>query len=499
MAADGPPDEQVSRRSFLGAAGAAGALAGPGGLHEAVRRRPSQTAAPAGHDHAGETLRPGDLASARTPVVNVSAHGVVGDGETDDSAAFQAAADAATPRGVLYVPPDVDLYFETPVDVDLGGNAPDHVPFALVCDGTLRPAAGIGDAVTIHDGGSVYVDFRVAGGGADGDVAVAVTRSHWSHYEGVAAGYGGTALDLRWGAEPGQSWSIGTLQGVDCGQTLRVSECGGVGQVGKLIEVGPRRMATFANPVDMSIGTYRGAADADTEEGLTLQSPLSLWVDSLQVEGTPAIDNVTLAEPRYVHLGHVETSGGDRGLVVDGGEVFNVDSVEAADNRVGVDYSVTHRTNLEVDAHDNEEAGLVVRSASGPGNWIRGSVSDNGAPARVASAGGVLTLADLTVVGNDGPEPTADATGDPEADAVQLEVSTPEFGVSGVRLYDARVPAIDGDPLAVDDAATVDDLAALQFNEFRTGPPKWTPGDTVEVAGEGVYLRGHGDRWWRID
>jgi len=88
------------------------------------------------HDHSspeygGDTLRPSDLATERTPVVDVRSYGVVG----DDAGAFQAAVDAATPHGVLYIPYTVDLRFDSQVDINLarrqvgpGGNrGPDAV------------------------------------------------------------------------------------------------------------------------------------------------------------------------------------------------------------------------------------------------------------------------------------------------------------------------------------------------------------------------------------
>jgi len=74
-------------------------------------------------------------------VVDVTEHGVVGDGETDDTAAFQRAADAATPTGVLYVPAGCTARITDRIDVNCGGK--DRASqFRLVCDGAVTPEAG---------------------------------------------------------------------------------------------------------------------------------------------------------------------------------------------------------------------------------------------------------------------------------------------------------------------------------------------------------------------
>lgn len=106
------------------------------------------------HDHSGtygismdlgaekpvELITVEDLMTVETPVVDVRAHGAVGDGETDDAKALQSAADAATPHGVLYVPADLHVYFESPIDINLTG-AGGQNRFAFICEGTLKPQA----------------------------------------------------------------------------------------------------------------------------------------------------------------------------------------------------------------------------------------------------------------------------------------------------------------------------------------------------------------------
>lgn len=141
--------------------------------------------------------------TGETPATNVLYYGVVGDGETDDSAAFQEAVDAATPHGVLYVPPAVELYFEEPIDIDLSESGQDQNRFAFVCEGWLHPAPGTGDRVRIHHGKYTYVNVRIEGGGQDPDTdnAIHIAGITGGYYEGVAAQYGGTVFKIDSGPQ----------------------------------------------------------------------------------------------------------------------------------------------------------------------------------------------------------------------------------------------------------------------------------------------------------
>lgn len=505
------PREVVTRRGFLGASGVVGIAAFLGGdvrgaNRESIRKAPADLSFPEdAHDHAaagagGETVRPTDLTSANTPVVNVSAHGVVGDGETDDADAFQAAADAATPHGVLYVPADVDLHFASPIDIDLGASHHDHVPFGFVCDGTLRPAAGLGDAVTIRNGGFIYVRARVAGGGAPGDSAVIVQQSYWSRVEGVAADYDGTAFEMRWIESGGQTWGIGTMQGIGCGRTLLVNRCGGVGQIDSLVDINNRELSRLHQPVDMSVDSYLGIAGDRTETGFTIQSPLSLWIDSLQVRGTSDLDNVSIRSPKYARVGTIESTGGDRGVVVTGAEVTSLDRVLARDNRIGMVLGPSGRARATVDASDNQEAGLHVTQVRGPGNRVIGRICDNGAPVRIRDVTGSLTLSDITVTGNDGPSPDSAERVHGSGGPVQLVIEDELQGVlpPEVRFFEAHVPVIDGTPHTYNRVTEVEDVEAFDPPDYLTLGPAWDVGDRVRF-GEAVYLRGSNQRWWRID
>lgn len=65
--------------------------------------------------------------------VDVRAYSVVGDGETDDATALQSATDAATPHGILYVPADLHVYFESPIDINLTGTEGQN-RFTCICE-----------------------------------------------------------------------------------------------------------------------------------------------------------------------------------------------------------------------------------------------------------------------------------------------------------------------------------------------------------------------------
>lgn len=486
-------NDRLSRRGFLGAGG----IVGLGGLFEigssgetTATSDPFPEHTHEGAESGGANLRPSALATAQTPVANVKAHGAVGDGETDDTEALRSAVEAATPRGVLYVPHDVDLFFDAPIEIGLDHRHDAHVPFAFICEGTLRPAAGLGEAITIKDGGFIYVNVRIAGGGAPDDSAVVVHSSYWSMIEGVAADYAGTAFELRWVQDGGQVWGIGTMQGVNCGRTLFIDGCGGVGQIDTLVDLNNRELSRIRHPVDLSIDSYLGIASERTQTGFTIESPTSLWIDSLQVSGTDSIDNLTITSPTYARVGSIQSSGGDRGLVVSNAEVLSMDRVLAHHNRVGMSLGANERVRVGIDAHDNDEEGLIVDRVSSRGVRVMGRVCENGAPVHVAAIDGSLAFSDFTATDNasDGDSP------------VQLVIEgAPNAEIPPeIRFFDSRVPVIEGSPWTVNGTRDVQTVEALEPAEWVTLGPSWHVGDRIHVEDEGVYLRGFGDNWWQI-
>lgn len=170
------------RRTFLGSS-----TVGLGGLGLLSTESEASTGPHSSHDPDQEdpvTIR--DLRTADKPVRDVRAHGAVGDGETDDTAAIQAALDGALDGDVIYVPPGKYRCTEK-----------------LTQAGKALSLRGEGVSVSeitfdTPDGG---IELEVprptdAGGEATGDPPGAVTVADLSLLTTHAGG--GTALDISW-------------------------------------------------------------------------------------------------------------------------------------------------------------------------------------------------------------------------------------------------------------------------------------------------------------
>jgi hypothetical protein len=512
------------RRGFLTSVGGITALASVGDARDRTRAGTTgyRDESVATHDHSGAdtggaTLRPADLATAETPVVDVRAHGVVGDGETDDTDAFRAAVDHATPRGVLHIPSSVDLRFTGPIDVDLeqspldtadpddvlpGADAP---PFALVCEGTLTPGPGLGTAIAIHDGLFPFVRVRIDGGAANvgTDTAVFINDVYGGYFEAFGRGYGGTVMELRQTATIiGMMWSVGTVQTEFCGQALAVGGAG-IGELGHVREVGSERLSGF-HATDLSINRYEGiAVPGRTVRGVEIaergDNPLlsvSTWIDSLHVEGVSGIDNVTVRGRNNLSANAISTVGGDTGLVVDGVGWANFDRVYARDNTVGIDCRNTGQPVANVhnrfvlDARRNDEQGLIVRpDARGADYTFHGTVADNGRPAEILTDDETyVLLSKVTMTGNgqDGP-------GVPSSPELVL---LPD---NAVHVYDSRIPRIGGGP------KIVERIGRETADRDEPDETNWRVGDFVEFtnpvdpSASGVYLLTPGGVWSKIN
>lgn len=502
---DGRGETSISRREVLAGGVTAGALAGYAVdwdvlVEEATAS--SSTDSLSAHDHSsgidgGPTLKPDDIATKNTPVVDVRAYGVVGDGETDDGAALQRAVDAATPRGVLYIPPEVDLYFNQPIDVNLeqisptpGENAP---PFAFVCDGTLRPAPGLAEGILIHDGLFPYVSVRVDGGGSLGDVAIDITDTYGGYFEGFASNYGGTVYRLRRiEALIGLMWSIGHLQTEGCGQALALDNVAGMGELEYVHDVDSVHLPTL-RATDLSINYCKCIADpVRTTQGMLIAGGPSVWVDTLVIEGTREITNLTL-EDNFMYFNRLETTGGATGVRISDLGWASFSQLRAYDNLIGVDYVEGDHNRLRVDARNNELQGLIVReSVTGDVHEFSGTIVDNGEPAEINAVEDVrILLTDVTI--------------DENGESSDLEASaTPELVVPAdnrIRIYDSYVPRIDGEPKIVERLGK----ESGGVDRDTPDPDDWRVGDVVQFSdtsdptNTGLYVLGPNDTWGRID
>lgn len=543
--------EGLTRRGFLGAAGVISGAGMPTpedrlpwlqSEDQAVAATEHEEESLPTHDHSsgregGPSLRPGDIATADVPVVDVRSYGVVGDGETDDGAAFQAAADAATPHGVLHIPGEVDLHFKRPIDINLATNEPQN-RFAFICEGALNPAPGLGDAVHIHDGRFPYVSARVEGGGLDIDVdnAVRITDTVGGFFEGYANNYDGTfyKFDIDPHAAPGLAaivsgvvLSIGTIQTNHCGQSLyfestprkdvrRTGErvvstgfIGGLGEIGAIYDYAPVRCPEFHDTGDLSINSIECHTVEDrTEFGLLFDRCLSLWFERIAVVGDAPVDNVKFENAGFMSIDSLEAVGGDRGVVVDSVTWTNIDRMSVRGNRIGVDYrqgtgnanlwpfpSMTSFNRLQVDARNNDEHGFIVREdVAGDEHHLSGRVTNNGAPMEIRSADAYIWLSEMVIAENGS---GVDLSVGYEADPTGAELVVPPE--NSVRIYDSHVPTIAGEP------KVVDHVGVASGNSETPDSSNWDVGDTVEFfqtvdeTEKGVYLKLLGGDWARID
>lgn len=478
--------------------------------HSEERRENDQSKVPI-HDHSssehgGDTLRPEDLATKRTPVVDVRSYGVEGDGETDDGEAFQEAVDAATPHGVLHVPYTVDLYFEQSIDVDLGlddeavqDGTGEQTRFALLCDGALSPAPGLGDAIHLHHGRFPYVDVRIDGGGesVETDTAIRISDMHGGLFEGYATNYDGTVFEFDNGRTRTAGVTIGNLQTFGCGQPILMhpgpteETLGGeqgVGEIYNVWDAASVRCPVFQSTRGLSINQYENVVSRGrTEQGVVFEDCTSLTVDKFAVGGSAEVTNVTFRDIRDVHVGSLFTTHvPGTGVVIDSVEFGNFDRLFVNDNDIGLMYRQTGsietgQNRVVVDSMGNRESGLIIHeSVTGEDHWFTGNIINNSGPVQVdATDPDRLYMRDMAIYGNSsGNLVFADG--------------------NSVRLDDSHVTSMEGTPKALNG------IGQAAAPEERPDPKEWSIGDIVGFrdtengSGDGVYLRRRTGGWARI-
>lgn len=461
----------------------------------------------ANHDHSsdaegGATLNPVDLATKETPVVDVRRYGVTGDGETDDADAFQAAVNAATPRGIVHVPYDLDVYFESPIDVDLGlsdaevldGGAA-QTPFALVVEGRLLPAAGLGDGIHVHHGQGPYVDVRVQGGGALDDTAIRVSDVRGGVFEGISSGYDGTLFGFDNGTSVTTGVTVGTVQTQFTGQPLHLAPGPdsphdmlggdeGFGSIRDVWEAPPVHCSTFRSVRGLGINQYENAVDTTqgTERGVLFEGCEDVAIDKMAIGGVGDIPElVTFKNCRNVDVSSVFAQAiGGSGVVIDSVQHSNFDRLWVYNlGAHGVDYrqsgSLETRNNrVVVDANNNDGHGLVVRdTVTGADHDFTGKFLNNDVEINAARADRIrITNADSN---------TALSLA-PDAD---------------VRIAHSYFPSVDGEP------KTRNYVGESSGARSTPDASRWAPGDVVfhtdtDGDGSGVYLLDRGRDWVKI-
>jgi hypothetical protein len=508
------------------------------------------------HDHSGpaeggETLRPSDLATSEYPEVDVRSFGVVGDGRTDDGEAFQAAVDAATPRGTVRIPAGVDLYFSEPIDVDLGvgdeaildpggdgplgGDATEQTPFLLRCEGLLRPAPELRPAIHVHNGILPRVAVRIQGAtGSGGGTALRISDLVGGRFECTATEYDGTVVTVDNGDTRTVDITVERLYASNCGRsiTMQPGPTGtalgrgrGIGHVFEILEHDVDRSGTFHRITGLSINAYHSDATDHREAGIVFEECSGIAVDTFAVDGPGAprpsrhedsggtVDNVTFRDVRDVTVGSLATAGASgSGFVLDSAEGVDVDRVRAVDNGIGIEYdetgdAPTAHTRLAVEARNNRGPGLVIRDrVTGSDHLISGTIADNGAETRIDTVAADRILldglsireaaTDLRIAGDRTSAPPTDR-GNPDGTDDRSDRHPPSE-TAGVRITNSRIEAIEGDP------RTVNYVGVSRWADGRPDRDAWSVGDivfqaTAEQEEPTVYLQRRDGRWARLD
>ena len=294
-------------------------------------------------------------------VVDVTEHGVVGDGETDDTAAFQRAADAATPTGVLYVPAGCTARITDRIDVDCGGK--DRASqFRLACDGAVTPETGAD--VFVHNARYPRLFLRVQGGGGDVDEDAALRLEDVSG--GLVSAYGidypGTLLRLQWhrndsdNSQPDvypefEQLSVGELRSAFCGRSLYAgpaddadewAHSGGFGQINDVWEHRSRKNLTCRNVNDLCINQYENHTHdrRGTEQGVLIDHCAAVWIDRMLIGGTfaeasPQLELHNVEEARFGTLASSTDHEGDCYLL-DSVNTTTIDAFPGGCSGVGI-------------------------------------------------------------------------------------------------------------------------------------------------------------------
>lgn len=498
------------------------------------------------HDHSsseqgGDRLNPSDIVLGGPPTVDVREYGVMGDGETDDSAALQAAVDAATPHGALYVPPSLTVNFEQPIDINLtveDGEAKyrDYLPgreslprvfeswpqsrFSFVCEGALHPAPGLGDAIHIHHGWYPYVSVRIEGGGKDvnTDTAIRVTDMVGGLFEAYANRYAGTVYQFDQGEAGTVAISIGQLHTDYCGQALAVvpgphaDTIAGFGELRYAFDIAPVRCPEFRNVMDISVNHYENwVAEGRTEQGMIFDDCFSIWVNKIAVGGDA---DIPLAEFRKVNNSHINSlhvgATPNVGVIIDDAQ-NTMFRILAFINDVGIEYGssegIADSNRIVFNARNNASAGLIIREDVSRGyHYFSGNVVETAEPVEDPAGddgGGDIPEHFASITGSEPGIEVRTTDAEIHLDAVHgARNHGPDLVLpimeNEVRLTNTDLPTIEGQP------KTINHVGQTSGSADTLDERDWHAGDVIATTPEdasdddGVYLKLPDGSWRRL-
>ena len=264
-------------------------------------------------------------ASPTTPegTFDVRDYGAQCDGVTDDApaiaAAFAAMLNASGhPDGTLYIPGKCHVH--TTIDLDCGypsnpaswsnPAASGGERFVVICDGLLAEA-GIGTAISLHNGYNVDAHIRFVGGGQLSDIGLYVDALAYPHLVVEGMRFAGTVLKAD-----GASGGSGVNEVRDC--SVNVTNCGraidfhGINAFGyftSIIDIGCVNGSVFDNCADIGIGEYENWSPATQTIGLYFKNCNLMNIGTITLGDRASEAMLKIEGGDFGYISHVRVSG----------------------------------------------------------------------------------------------------------------------------------------------------------------------------------------------
>ena len=334
------------------------------------------------------------------PWHDVTVYGAAGDGSTDDSQALQDAANAATPHGVLYIPTDSVVRLGSTVDVDLGltdtqinnENPDEQNRFALVCDGAIQPAGGVGSGIHLHHGAGPYVDVRIEGGGDSAnptsDNGIRVSDMLGGFYEGYAHDYKGTVYKIDTGSTRTHYVSVGRLETNECGRPLLVEPgptgrdpIDGFGSVADLWSYNDVEGAYFKSANDVTIQQYEDLQGDRTTTGVRFDNCGGLHINKMACGGPASTTLIKFLDCKSVYADEIYALKADVGVEINSvnDSTFFIRANQQAGTAIKYAENGSEPTSsnyVHATTSQSDLSGLFIDSGlSGDYHWFSGVIS----------------------------------------------------------------------------------------------------------------------------